>query len=78
MRINIVPVRRYCPNCGHIVSGYRGENGIAKLSCCLCGTVFVSKLKGRRHDNMDIYAPKGAVFAEFCTDESELLYGIHE
>lgn len=78
MGISIIPVRRYCPNCGHMASGYRGENGIAKMNCPICGTVFVSKIKSRRHDCMDIYAPKGAVLAEFCEEETELLYGLHE
>lgn len=78
MGICVLPVRRYCPNCGHISSGYRGENGIAKMNCSICGTVFISKLKSRRHDSMDIYAPKGAVLAEFCLQESEEQYGLHK
>ena len=78
MGISIIPVRRYCPNCGQIASGYRDEDGISKMSCRLCGTVFISKIRSRRHDCMDIYAPKGAVLAEFCMDESEALYGVHK
>lgn len=63
-------VQRYCPNCGQLVSGIRGEDKIARMSCSLCGTVFVSKLKSRRHDSLDVYAPKGAEIMEYYTEEA--------
>lgn len=39
--------------------GYEGKDGITRMTCDRCGTVMVSKLMGRRHDRIDIYAPRG-------------------
>ena len=51
----------YCPNCGHLVMGYRNEDGIAKMECPVCKLCMVSKQKSRRHETLDIYAPVGQV-----------------
>ena len=67
MEYNIVPVRRYCPNCGNLASGGRDEDGVAKLTCRVCGTAFISKLKSRRHDRLDVYAPRGEEILETCS-----------
>jgi ribosomal protein S27E len=49
----------YCPNCRQLVIGYEGKDGITRMTCDRCGTVMVSKSMGRRHDRIDIYAPRG-------------------
>ena len=49
----------YCPNCCHLVIGYEDKDGMTKMACDKCGTVRVSKSMGRRHDRIDIYAPRG-------------------
>lgn len=55
------PLSCYCRNCGRLHHGYRTANGMAKMQCPKCGTVSVSKLKGRRHEAVDFYPPKGQV-----------------
>lgn len=70
MEFSIVPVRRYCPNCGNLASGGRDEDGVAKLTCRRCGTVFTSKLKSRRHDRLDVYAPRGEEILETCSSSA--------
>lgn len=48
----------YCPNCGNLVSGYPNADGIIKVTCCKSGTEMVMKIKGRRHNTLEVYAPK--------------------
>ncbi len=52
------PQKMYCPNCSQAVTGYEGKNGVIKMSCGRCGTALVRKPMGRRHDRIDIYAPR--------------------
>ena len=50
-----------CPNCGEISVGYKNSSGTIKVECSKCHAVMVRKVMGRRHDRIDIYAPKGEV-----------------
>lgn len=54
-----VPYTWYCSNCGEKVSGLKNADGVIKAQCSRCRTVMVRRLKGRRHDTIDLYAPKG-------------------
>lgn len=53
------PIACYCRNCGQLHYGYRTSEGLAKLQCPKCGAVSVSKLMGRRHEQVDFYPPRG-------------------
>ncbi len=50
--------RWHCPNCGKQVIGYKNKEGSIKVSCSSCRTVMILTPKGRRHDTIEIYAPK--------------------
>ena len=52
--------RWYCPNCGGIVYGHRCKDGSIKTVCPKCATEMKMEEKGRRHDVLHLYAPKGA------------------
>lgn len=51
----------HCPNCGEIAVGYKNSKGTIKVECPKCHAVMVRTIMGRRHDRIDIYAPKGEV-----------------
>ncbi len=55
------PIECYCRNCGQLHYGYRTPNGLAKLRCPKCGAVSVSKLKSRRHEQVDFYPPNDQI-----------------
>lgn len=55
------PVKCYCRNCGQLHYGDRTANGLARLQCPKCGAVSVSKIKSRRHEQVDFYPPDGQV-----------------
>lgn len=55
------PFSWHCPNCGEISVGYQNAQGTIKVECRHCHTVMVRKVMGRRHDRIDIYAPKEQV-----------------
>ena len=59
MKTDLVRVQWYCPNCGNLVTGVRDQEGTVNIKCHTCFTVMVSKMMGRRHDRLDIYAPIG-------------------
>ena len=49
-------VRRwFCPNCGELVFG----DGTIKTVCPKCAVEMKMEEKGRRHDILNMYAPKG-------------------
>ncbi len=52
-------VKVVCNNCFRITTGYRDENGVVKYQCTRCGATSVSKVMGRRHVQLDVYAPAG-------------------
>jgi len=54
-----IPFTWHCPNCGAKVTGYKNEKGTIKVECRRCYVVMVRSFKGRRHDTIDLYAPKG-------------------
>ena len=39
----------------------KNSSGTIKVECSKCHAVMVRKVMGRRHDRIDIYAPKGEV-----------------
>lgn len=41
------------------MTGYKNAQGDIKVECARCHVVMVRKMKGRRHDTIDLYAPKG-------------------
>ena len=49
----------YCPNCGTQLIGFKNAEGMIKVECKRCLAVSVRKVMGRRHNRIDIYAPKG-------------------
>lgn len=49
----------YCPNCRHLVNGYESKDGTTRMTCEKCGAVMIRKTMGRRHDRIDLYAPRG-------------------
>jgi len=53
------PLECYCRNCGKLHYGYRTTSGLAKLQCPKCGAVSVSRIKSRRHEQVDFYPPPG-------------------
>ena len=53
------PVKVICVNCKREIIGYRDECGKTRVTCPCCGAVTVSKIMGRRHVQLDVYAPKG-------------------
>ncbi len=55
------PLVMYCVNCSHQVIGYRNKDGKVKIQCPKCGVKYVSQKKGRRHEQIDVYAPEGQV-----------------
>lgn len=46
--------RAYCLNCGQLLVGLRGESGIVKFRCRVCGAVMVCRRISRRHERVDI------------------------
>ena len=52
-------IKVVCNNCFRITTGYRDENGVIKYQCTRCGATSVSKVMGRRHVQLDTYAPAG-------------------
>ena len=51
----------FCSNCGNHLTGYRNSEGLIKIECDRCHSVSVRRVIGRRHNRVDIYAPKGMV-----------------
>ncbi len=51
------PVQLYCPNCGHKVIGYKGEDGVLRIVCPLCKVYIVSKRRTKRKICMELTAP---------------------
>lgn len=49
----------YCPNCRHLVNGYESKDGTTRMICEKCGSVMIRKTMGRRHDRIELYAPRG-------------------
>ena len=55
------PVSMYCTNCGELLTGYQNSERMTRIECVRCHSVSVRKQIGRRHNRIDIYAPKGQV-----------------
>ena len=51
----------YCNNCGQLNVGLKNGEGKIKYECKSCRMVFVRTLKNRRHQVIDVYAPKGEI-----------------
>lgn len=48
-----------CNNCFKQTIGFRDEDGTTKYQCSKCGSVSISKIMGRRHIQVDMFAPQG-------------------
>ncbi len=53
------PLSMFCSNCGTRLTGYKNSEGLIKIECGRCHSVSVRRMIGRRHNRIDIYAPKG-------------------
>ena len=58
---NSKPYETECPNCHQKIIAWRDETGVSKFVCPRCRVKTVSKVKGKRHINMDIIGPEGTV-----------------
>lgn len=52
-------MRVVCNNCFKETVCLRDENGQIRFRCSCCGSTTYSNVKGRRHVQIDIYAPDG-------------------
>lgn len=59
MKLKPKAVKVVCNNCFQQTMGIRDENGIIKYQCSRCGAKNISKVMGRRHIQLDMYAPNG-------------------
>lgn len=57
---NLYPVRMYCPNCGHKIMGYKGDDGAVRIDCPRCRVKVFSKQKTPRKINLELTLPKAA------------------
>ena len=48
----------YCPNCRQLIHGFEGKDGITRMICAKCRSVIICETMGRRHDRIDVYAPR--------------------
>ena len=55
------PFSWHCPNCGSLVTGYKNADNEVKVECTKCHSVMIRKFKSRKHNAIDIYAPKQTV-----------------
>lgn len=51
------PMEIYCSNCSQKLIGYMNDEGVTKYECPRCRCSLVSKQKGRRHTQIDVFAP---------------------
>lgn len=55
---NLAPVKMYCPNCGHKVTGYKDASGGTKITCDRCGMVIYTKLREKKKESLiRVYQP---------------------
>lgn len=54
-----IPFSWHCSNCGNVVTGYKNQNGDIKVQCSKCHVVMIRKFKSKKHDTIDVFAPKG-------------------
>lgn len=52
------PIPWHCLHCGRKIIAYENGKEDMKVSCDKCHTVMVRKIRGRRHDTIEIYAPR--------------------
>ena len=55
------PMVMYCNNCAQKLIGFANGTGTVKYECPRCQCKLISKPKGRRHTQIDIFAPQGQV-----------------
>ncbi len=51
------PVQLYCPNCGHKVVGYKGDDCTVRIACPLCKVYIYSKQRTKREVCIKVTAP---------------------
>jgi DNA-directed RNA polymerase subunit M/transcription elongation factor TFIIS len=54
---NHEPVQLFCPNCGHMITGYKGEDGALKKICDRCKLFVSSKRKNAKKISIEITNP---------------------
>ncbi len=59
INFNEKAVRVHGLNCHNEVVGIQDETGKTKIHCPKCGAITISKVMGRRHIRVDIFAPQG-------------------
>lgn len=47
-------VRLYCPNCGHLIVGYKNEDGSMRKICDRCRLSVYSKAKNKKVMNIKV------------------------
>jgi hypothetical protein len=47
----------FCSYCGNRLLGYKNAKGLIKIECERCHSVSIRKHIGRRHNQIDVYAP---------------------
>ena len=52
-------VQMYCPNCGTLNMGHKGQEGKDRFRCKRCTVVMLRSYKSRRQDVIEITLPKG-------------------
>ena len=57
------PLPMYCNNCGQLNYGYQRRDGRIKYACKRCKLMYVRTIKSRRHQIIELYAPKGEPLA---------------
>lgn len=57
------PLPMFCNNCGHLNYGFKNKEDKIKYECKKCKLVYVRTIKNRRHQVVELYAPKGESLA---------------
>ena len=56
---NLVPVKIYCPNCGHKLVGYKDATGGTRITCDRCKILMYSKPHTTKRETLiRVYSPK--------------------
>lgn len=62
---NLYPVRMCCPNCGHKIVGYKGEDGAVRIDCPRCKVKIFSKQRNKRKINIEVTLPQQNMVNEY-------------
>ena len=56
--VSAYPERLHIATWSKWIIGFEDKDGMTKITCEDCGVTMVRKTMGRRHDRIDIYAPR--------------------